>query len=426
MNKVKTDRNLTITDMDSIFQEQQKFYEKLYTKDEKVQFNMSIKNRPQLNLIQKLLLESELTVEELSNALREMPNGKSPGLPGLTADFYKIFWGYIKIHLHKAFLQCIRENKLYVIARMGVLALLPKKNRDRQLIRNWRPITLLNINYKILAKAYANRLKLIINDVIHPDQKGFVKGRQISENIRQMFDIMEFTWMQQIPGIIILVDFEKAFDRVDYRALKNTLKYFNFGPKFIKIVELLFYNFEMVTTNNGYLSPSWTPTRGLFQGNSISSFLFLFIAELLAIKLRANPKIEGIEAKGIKYLLSQFADDLDIIMKFKESAWQELMYEFDHYKKCTGMLISYEKTTIYRNGSLRDSQAKFTSSQKVNWVSQPLNILGIYISHDLDEYTKLNLEPLVKKTRNLTKIWKVRGLTLMGKIQIINSLVASL
>ena len=191
-------------------------------------------------------------------------------------------------------------------------------------------------------------------------------------------------------------------------------------------MQLLFQDFQLCTTNNGHLSSPWTPTRGLFQGNPIASFLFLFTAELLVIKLRSNPKIEGIEVKGIKYLLSQFTDDLDLFLKFKQSVWEQVMQEFDSYKLNTGMLISYDKTTIYQIGSLHHSNAKFTSWRKVSWVNNPLNILGIYVSHNVDEYIDFNLTPLINKTKNLLEVWSTRGLSLVGKAQIVNSLVSSL
>ena len=90
------------------------------------------------------------------------------------------------------------------------------------------------------------------------------------------------------------------------------------------------------------------------------------------------------------------------------------------------MLISYEKTTIYRIGSLRDTDAKFTSTRKVNWTNNPINVLGVYISQDMDECLRLNYEPIVTKVKNLLEVWRMRNLTLIGKIQVLNSLITSL
>ena len=323
MTKI-AENDKTTTDPDRILELQHDFYAKLYKKDPEIEFNYVLNNPIQIDSTEKIILELELTLDEISTALKEMPNDKSPGSSGLTADFYKVFWGFLKAPLHKAYLHCKKEGQLYTMARQGILTLLPKKNRNRLYIKNWRPITLLNIDYKILSKAFANRIKLVLDDIINTDQKGFVKGRLISENIRQMFDLIQYSWQQNLPGIVVSVDFEKAFDRVDYKALKRILVFFGFGEIFISWVSLLFSNFNLYTTNNGYMSSPWTPIRGLFQGNPISSYLFLLVAEILAIKLRTNPKIEGIECNGIKYLLAQFADDLDLFLKYKQSVWMEV------------------------------------------------------------------------------------------------------
>ena len=102
------------------------------------------------------------------------------------------------------------------------------------------------------------------------------------------------------------------------------------------------------------------------------------------------------------------------------------MYELDWYERNMGMLISYEKTTIYRIGSLHYSEAKFTSACRVSWVNTPINVLGIFVSHDQKECKELNINPILEKIKNLVNIWKLRGLTLIGKIQVLNSLIASL
>ena len=126
-----------------------------------------------------------------------------------------------------------------VSQRNGVITLLPKKDKDHLLIKNYRPITLLTVDYKILAKCLANRIKRFMNDLIHPDQSGFLKGRNIGNNVRLIFDIIEYTQTNEIPGAIVLLDIEKAFDSVNHNFLFHTLKQFNFGTKFIDWIRTL-------------------------------------------------------------------------------------------------------------------------------------------------------------------------------------------
>ena len=421
MNRIVNDKGVEITRAGEILEEQRKFYEKLYMQDKQVKFHMEKAASNRLDDTQ-----SEITMEEIASAVKELPKDKSPGPDGITSNFYKVFFGQIKDLLLDAYLHAKETGCLFPTARQGVLVLLPKKGRERKYIKSWRPISLLNVDYKILSKVFTNRIKLVIDSIIDKDQKGFIKGRQISENLRETFNLLEVAWMKQLPAIAVMVDFEKAFDRVDYVALDQALEYFGFGRQMREWVKILYHQFNLHTANNGFLSKSWTPTRGLFQGNPLSSILFLLIAELLSINLRRNPKIEGIDVNGVKYLLSQFANDLTLFLKFKESIWQEVMREFDMFEKSTGMKISYEKTAIYRIGSLRNSDAKFMSTRKVYWTNDPVNILGIFLSHDYEEYVKLNLDPLMEKSKMLLDIWKLRELSLFGKIQVVNSLIASM
>ena len=269
-------------------------------------------------------------------------------------------------------------------------------------------------------------MKLVLQDLIDPDQVGFVKGRSSAQNIRKLLDIIEYTWMKRIPGLIVQVDLEKAFDRVSYSALYDILRFFGFGEKFIDWIKLLFADFNLCTSNNGYFSTYFTPTRGLFQGNPVAPFLFLFVAEILAIHLRKNPRIRGIKVGTIEYLLSMFADDLDLLLDHDRDVWGEVMNEFDQFEKITGMKVSYEKTTIYRIGSIRNSNAKFYSVRKVQWTSDPINILGVHIANTDQDLIKLNYDTVLDKIKKVLETWSHRSLSLIGKVQIINSLVASL
>ena len=109
--------------------------------------------------------------------------------------------------------------------------MIPKAGHDTQFLKNWRPIILLGIDYKLLAKAIANRIKPLLQNIIHPDQTGFVASRKIQHNIRHICDTITLAKQKKIEGFLLSLDFEKAFDRVEYRSLLGAMKHFNFGPK---------------------------------------------------------------------------------------------------------------------------------------------------------------------------------------------------
>ena len=131
--------------------------------------------------------------------------------------------------LLESFQESIREGKLSHSQKQGVITLLDK-NKDRTLLKNWRPISLLNVYYKILSKTLAIRLtKVLPSLIMQQDLTGYVKDRYIGENIRVLQDVLQYTVDQNIPGVLLVLDFEKAFDSVEWNFMLSVLKKFNFS-----------------------------------------------------------------------------------------------------------------------------------------------------------------------------------------------------
>ena len=155
--------------------------------------------------------EGLLTKEECLQALKDMSLNKTPGSDGLPVEFYNAFWSDISDHLLNALNYAYHKGQLSVSQKRGVIKVIPKKDAEPYYVKNWRPITLLNCDYKIAAKAIANRLKNVIPKIINNDQTGFLKGRFIGENIILIDGIINHTKSNNIPGLLLFLDFEKAF-----------------------------------------------------------------------------------------------------------------------------------------------------------------------------------------------------------------------
>ena len=158
-----------------------------------------------------------------------MKNGKSPGCDGLTVNWYKCFWSDIKTFVLDSLNYAYIKGELSLDQCRGIITLIPKQGKSRIIIKNWQPISLLNTDYKILTKGLASRLKKVLPSIIDHDQTGFLEGRYIGENIRTISDLIDYTSLKDMPGIILLIDFEKAFDMVHWNFIIKCLKYFNFG-----------------------------------------------------------------------------------------------------------------------------------------------------------------------------------------------------
>ena len=187
-------------------------------------------------------------------------------------------------------------------------------DKPRQYLKNWRPITLLNIIYKIASGVVANRIKQYLPKLINEDQTGFISGRYIGENTRLLYDVLHFTEKENIPGLLLLVDFEKAFDTVSWSCIEQTLKYFNFGESIINWIKLFQNNIYSSINQGGNLSESIPICRGCRQGDPASSYIFVLCAELLAARIRNNQEIKGIKLGKKEIKLSLFADDTTLIL----------------------------------------------------------------------------------------------------------------
>ena len=122
--------------------------------------------------------------------------------------------------------------------REGLITCLPKGDKPRKFLKNWRPISLLNSAYKLVSTVIANRIKLVLTDIISKEQKGFVEGRNISENTVLLHDIMYYVEANEIPGMLLLIDFEKAFDTVAWDFICLCLKMFDFPDNIIEWVKM--------------------------------------------------------------------------------------------------------------------------------------------------------------------------------------------
>ena len=240
--------------------------------------------------------------------LKTLQHGKSPGEDGFTAEFYLEFFDLLGEDLIESLNAAFRTGKLSISQRRGIINLITKLLE----LQNWRPITLLNVDYKIASKTIARRIESVLQSVIHPDQSGFVKDRYIGENISLISDVLEMTKIEKLSGILLSVDFRKAFDTLEWSCIHCALELYNFGDSLRNWVKVFYTEIESAVINNGFATNWFKPTSGVRQGCPLSPYLFVLTAERMSAKIRQSNEVKGVQLHGNEITLCQFADDTNL------------------------------------------------------------------------------------------------------------------
>ena len=425
VQKVLVNGNL-LTSPKDILKAQYQFYQSLYAKDESFCSTEKINDFLAGIKIQSLdenlrqSCEGEITELECDQVLKSFQNGKSPGNDGIPVEFYKQFWSRLKSLLVKCYNESYRSGKLPLSQTQAVITLVEKKDSDRTLLKNWRPISLLNVDYKIMSKVIAFRLKKVLSKLIHTDQTAYVQGRYIGENIRLIEDIFFYTEYNNSPGALLCVDFEKAFDSLNWDFVVETLKIFGFGQSILNWFSILYNDSKSCVLNNGFSTPFFNVKRGVRQGDPLSPYLFVLCAEILAISIRHNKQIKGLTIGNDTIKISQFADDTSLFLKDSDSIKASFKL-LDQFAKISGLKVNTSKTEAMWLGS-----AKF-SDEKPFGIKWPptIKILGVHFGHDKKLIETLNFGKIPNLIAQITNLWKQRNLTLFGKIIVIKSLLLS-
>lgn len=220
--------------------------------------------------------------------------------------------------LYKAIKKSLYKGELSYSQRLSVILLIHKKG-DKDILKNYRPISLTNTDYKIIKFVLEKRLQNILFKLINKNQTAYIKGRYIWENARLILDIFEYCETENINGLLLYLDFEKAFDSVEWNFLFKALQKVNISNKFIKWANILYTKPIFKMKNNGWLSKTCPKTRGVRQGCPLSALLYLFVAGILSIKINSNQEMKGKTINNCEIKSIQHAGDLSLALKNETS-----------------------------------------------------------------------------------------------------------
>ncbi|CAM4558029.1 unnamed protein product [Lepidochelys olivacea] len=323
-------------------------------------------------------LELPLTLAKFSKALRRMPTNKSPDMNRLTVEFYRVFWDVLGPDLVTVWAESLQSGVLLLSCRRAVLALLPKKG-DLRNLRNWRPVSLLSTDYKIVAKAISLRLGSVLADVIHPDQTYTVPDRSIFDNLFMVRDLLELRRRDGLSFALLSLNQEKAFDRVDHGYLLSTLQAFGFGPQFVGFLRVLYTSAECLVKLNWTLTEPVSFGRGVWQGCPFSGQLYTLAIEPFLCLLRRRLTGLVLWEPELQLILSAYADDVLLLIQdpgdlVRVEACQAI------YLAASSVQVNWVKSSGLAVGDWQQASSLPPALQTILWSAGPLLYLGIYLS----------------------------------------------
>ena len=416
-----------LTDSGEILSEIHRYYTELYTlrpPSLQAQRQMLSKLHVQIPATDAAQIDSPIQTTELATTLAQMDLNKTPGIDGLPAEFYTAFWEELKHditlvahHIYTNQQQCSHTQKRAIVA-------LQHKDGERESLDNWRPISLLCVDYKLITKTLANRLRTSLHHILHADQTCTVPTRSLYDNLHLIREIITHTHSRATGTYLVSMDIKKAFDSVNHEFLLQTLAKLGYGPVFRRFVTNSYQNITANIMNNGYMTLNVHLQRGLRQGCPLSLLLYCIIAETLATEIRSNKRIRGypVPSTNTPAKITQYADDTVLITQDVDSI-RHTLEAFHLYSLASGCNLKQSKLKGLIIGRPTGSIDTLPGIQWVN--ATGLTVLGVTFFDD-DLYTiNHNWRTVLNKLAAKLAKLRYRSLSLRGKAIILNTLALS-
>ncbi|OJT08964.1 Transposon TX1 uncharacterized 149 kDa protein [Trametes pubescens] len=400
---------------------------------------------------QAALMGAPVAWEDVELSLRFAKAGTAPGLDGIQYEVWKTAHARFvedsrhtertKLDVVKLLTAAYEDVRIHGVCEStklaeGWMSPIYKEKGERTKVVNYRPITLLNTDYKILSKVLAIRLAEVAPEIVHPAQAGFVPGRRL-RNHTQLAKMM-ITWAEarEVNGAIIALDQEKAYDKIAHDYLWRVLEAFGIPEAFTSIVKSLYASAKTSVVINGVTSDTYEIYRGVRQGDPLSCLLFDLAIEPLSAMIRNSP-LEGlsIPTSGEALKATLFADDTTVYLSEGDD-FQILQNILDTWCSAAKARFNIGKTEIIPLGSKNHRRMVINEYERTGkWQNYPTNahvakdgeavrILGAFMGNGVDQCEVWT--PKIEKVQAVLERWKMGHATVVGKAQAVQMMLGGM
>lgn len=371
--------------------------------DQGIDAFLSQLNLPTLTDEQNKRLLSPITEEEIHLAIKKLKKGKMAGTDGFSPEWYKIMESCLTPALLKTFNWVMQKKTVPPSWNEAIISIIPKEGKDRQECSNYRPISVLNIDYKLFASIISRRLEIILPLLIHKGQTGFIKQRQTQDSIRRVLHVMQYAVQKKQETLVMSLDAEKAFDSVRWSFLFKVLNKFGFHKSIIEIIAGLYNKPVARIKINGDLTETIALERGVRQGCNLSALFFALYIEPLGQWIRQRQDILGITIAGKEQKLALFAVDLLLTISNPTQTLPKTIQILGDYGTFSGYKINVNKTQVLTFNY--DPPQNIRDHFKWKWDTDSIKYLGVLLHRDFTKMYDINYGPLNAKIKSDMERW---------------------
>ncbi|GJR88976.1 RNA-directed DNA polymerase, eukaryota [Tanacetum coccineum] len=380
-----------------------------------------------LSLEQQMVLEIEVTREEIKKAVWDCGVDKSPGPDGFTFGFYRRYWTFLENDVVEAVLYFFNHGQFPKGSNSSFITLIPK-TQEAKMMKDFRPITLIGSLYKIIAKILANRLVVVLEDLVSDVQSAFVAKRQILDGPFILNELFQWCKMKKKHTMIFKVDFEKAYDSVRWDYLDDVLKRFGFGEKWCGWIQNCLLSSKGSVIVNGSPTKEFQFHRGLKQGDPLSPFLFLLIMESLHISMQRVVDaglFRGIQV-GSSLQVSHlfYADDAVFMGHWSEANIDTILRVLDCFYHASGLRINMLKSKLMGISVSSDKVDQAAKKIGCAILQVPFSYLGSKVGCLMSRIQSWS--EIVNNILTRLSKWKLKTLSIGGRLTLLKSVLGSL